>query len=78
MTEINWKQLEADREAGVIQDALEAYALAAREKLKAAERLAQSVGDQLAYMDMCGDKGDLERNIRRALAAYRAAGEGGE
>lgn len=43
-----------------------------RAKLKAAERLAEAAGEQLAYMDACNDKGDLERNMRTALAAYRA------
>jgi hypothetical protein len=43
--------------------------------IKAADALAEAVNEQLSYMDLCGDKGDLERNMRNALSAYRQARE---
>ena len=43
--------------------------------IKAADALAEAVNEQLSYMDLCGDKGDLERNMRNALTAYRQARE---
>jgi hypothetical protein len=39
----------------------------------AADRLADAARAQLEYMMMCNDKGDLERNLRAALDAYREA-----
>ena len=43
--------------------------------IKAADALAEAVNEQLSYRDLCGDKGDLERNMRNALVAYRQARE---
>jgi hypothetical protein len=43
--------------------------------IKAADALAEAVNEQLSYMDLCGDKGDLERNMRTTLTAYRQARE---
>jgi hypothetical protein len=37
----------------------------------AVARLVEAASEQLAYMDMCGDKGDLERNLRAAIAAVK-------
>lgn len=34
-------------------------------------QLVEAAEAQLQYMDMCGDKGDLERNLRAALAAAK-------
>jgi hypothetical protein len=33
--------------------------------------LVEAASDQLQYMDACNDKGDLERNLRAALAAIK-------
>ena len=39
--------------------------------------LIEAAQEQLDYMDLCNDKGDLERNLRRAVALARAVkGEG--
>ena len=35
------------------------------------EALRAAAQEQLDYMDMCNDKGDLERNLRAALAALK-------
>lgn len=35
--------------------------------------LVEAAGAQLQYMDMCNDRGDLERNLRAALAAMKGA-----
>lgn len=34
--------------------------------------LVEAAEEVLTYMDMCNDKGDLERNLRTALTAFRA------
>ena len=44
-----------------------------RAKVAKADALARHADAQLAYMDLCDDKGDYERNLRSALAAYREA-----
>ena len=119
MTDIDWTQLEADREAGtpgpwrvgannptqvigpdsqpvITKDppfrlaekqeanarriaclpALEAYALAAREKLEAAERLVEACWKfSAAIDDPMGRPGSARIAMLSALAAYRAAGE---
>lgn len=43
--------------------------------IEAADELCKHVDEQLMYMDLCDDKGDLGRNMHRALTAYRAARE---
>ncbi|MFV1539424.1 hypothetical protein VWZ88_12730 [Phaeobacter sp. JH20_36] len=43
--------------------------------IKAAVALAEAVKEQLAYMDMCNDKGDLERDMRNALTTFHQARE---
>lgn len=51
----------------------EAIGVAAVNALPAFDALVDAAQAQLDYMDLCNDKGDLERNLRRALAAVRAA-----
>jgi hypothetical protein len=34
-------------------------------------RLLDAASEQLAYMDLCNDKGDLERNLRAAVDCLR-------
>lgn len=41
------------------------------------ELLIEAAQQQIDYMDICNDKGDLERNLRRAVALARAVGEEG-
>jgi hypothetical protein len=36
--------------------------------------LVEAAKAQLQYMDLCNDKGDLERNLRAALAPFAAMG----
>lgn len=43
--------------------------------VKAADELANHTAQQLFYMDLCDDKGDLYRNMQNALTAYRKAKE---
>ena len=45
------------------------------ELIEASDELARHVDAQLMYMDLCGEKGDLERNMRYSLSAYRSARE---
>lgn len=40
-------------------------------RVKAADELANAAQEQIDYFDLCGEQGDLERNLRDALAAYR-------
>ena len=44
-------------------------------KLPEIKALVAAATNQLHYMDMCGDKGDNERNLRAALAALTKEGE---
>jgi hypothetical protein len=47
------------------------YARAAVAALPNLLGVVDAAQDQLDYMDACNDKGDLERNLRRALAVLK-------
>lgn len=50
-----------------------------REAWEAVKPLLAAAEAQIAYMDLCNDKGDLERNLRAEIAALRdKAKEAGE
>ena len=69
----NQKQITANARAIATWPTLAAELIAARVKLAAAERLAEATKAQHQYMIMANDRGDLERNISNALAAWEAA-----
>jgi hypothetical protein len=49
--------------------------LAAAMQLPEVLALVEAAKAQLQYMDLCNDKGDLERNLRATLAPFTKGGE---
>lgn len=67
------ERVQADMRRGKSVPDYEARILADAEVIKAAVGLADAADDQLVYMDMCDDIGDLEENLRAALTNFRQA-----
>ena len=80
-----WSDLDASRSRMFVEMWQESQAELAAERARAdkaeaelarvrevTDLLIDAAQQQLDYMDLCNDKGDLERNLRRAVALARA------